>query len=542
MGILSDWLHTLFDFSSVRAAFLRLGMFFILVVGATLITRAALGRRITPEQPASPLGDLVPVEPGEVAHVDPEVVGTNLREPLSDDELEGRKLERVLFGAFIMAVLIAIALPVYFLREPSRTAAELNLFKKESIERGATLFANSSMPAYNPTKSLACANCHGTKGEGGDVPYVLQAQAPGQKAYQISWKAPALNSALLRFPRADDGTYGRPGTPMQPWGVPGGGAKGTQAINDLVNYIQSIQITPAQAKAVTANALKAAQTQAADNLQIQCAGLYTDRVTLANALYAALKQPAVTGANATPTCSDLPAAQTFQDDAQSAFDGAFPPVKVTSAITQAKQAIDGAPSINVPSQQQAYNEAVQWVSIRAKEKADDIAKATTLYNNDHAAAVQLIADTKTLLQKLQNTPGTDPTKIGDAKKAITAAQEALATLEKNGPSDIWQGQLLFENNCARCHTKGWSYFNMAMPLSAPLPSPNGSGAFGPNLTGGDAVRQFPQIADQIQFVQLGSQFQKLYGVRGIGSGRMPGFANVLTATQIQDIVEYERSL
>jgi mono/diheme cytochrome c family protein len=34
----------------------------------------------------------------------------------------------------------------------------------------------------------------------------------------------------------------------------------------------------------------------------------------------------------------------------------------------------------------------------------------------------------------------------------------------------------------------------------------------------------------------------LYGTRGISSGRMPHFGNVLSKEQIQAIVDYERSL
>ena len=61
------------------------------------------------------------------------------------------------------------------------------------------------------------------------------------------WKAPPLNTELLRFSPEEVEqiiTYGRPGTPMQPFGVLGGGAKNEQTIADLVAYIQSIQLTP----------------------------------------------------------------------------------------------------------------------------------------------------------------------------------------------------------------------------------------------------------------------------------------------------------
>ncbi len=54
--------------------------------------------------------------------------------------------------------------------------------------------------------------------------------------------------------------------------------------------------------------------------------------------------------------------------------------------------------------------------------------------------------------------------------------------------------------------------------------------------------QFPDIEDQISFIISGSQNAVGYGVNGIGSGRMPGFGNVLSEDQIRLIVEYERSM
>jgi mono/diheme cytochrome c family protein len=46
----------------------------------------------------------------------------------------------------------------------------------------------------------------------------------------------------------------------------------------------------------------------------------------------------------------------------------------------------------------------------------------------------------------------------------------------------------------------------------------------------------------INFIKQGSQFGARYGIQGQGSGRMPGFGNMLTDEQIQAIVEYVRSL
>ncbi len=100
------------------------------------------------------------------------------------------------------------------------------------------------------------------------------------------------------------------------------------------------------------------------------------------------------------------------------------------------------------------------------------------------------------------------------------------------------GQAGFMAMCARCHTKGASYDQ---------PEGQGAGgAFGPNLSGGVVLRQFPALSGGVQkhieYVTDGSEFQKSYGSQGIGSGRMPGFGKVLTEEQIDQIVLYERGL
>ena len=166
-----------------------------------------------------------------------------------DEMLEGPHLERVLGWTLFFAAIIAVALPIYWLREPNRQHESVHYFDEGAINRGATLFANSQMPAYDQAKSLQCANCHGTDLGGGStsVPHTFK---DGTGAF-VPWRAPALNTVLQRFSPDEVNqiiTYGRPGTPMQPWGVEGGGPKNDQSINDLVAYIASKQLTPAQAK------------------------------------------------------------------------------------------------------------------------------------------------------------------------------------------------------------------------------------------------------------------------------------------------------
>src|SRR5258708_3797065 len=101
----------------------------------------------------------------------PEHEPANLTPFLDDDALEGRRLERVLGWSLIMGMIIAIALPVYFIAEPNRQAKAKEAFLERSIQRGAVLFANKSSPNYDSTLSLLCADCHGDDGTGGSAQF-----------------------------------------------------------------------------------------------------------------------------------------------------------------------------------------------------------------------------------------------------------------------------------------------------------------------------------------------------------------------------------
>ena len=195
----------------------------------------------------------------------------NLTPFFDDEDLESRRLERVQAWSLIFAAVFAIALPLYWLREPTRQHQSINYFDKNAVARGATLFANAASPEYNAAVSLQCANCHGQGGKGGVAPTSIN-------GHKVLWKAPPLNTEALRFEEDTDClsqsrrqpnticnltdiiTYGRPGTPMVAWGVVGGGPKNDQSISDLVAYIESIQLTPAQSQAQEAAALAAAKS------------------------------------------------------------------------------------------------------------------------------------------------------------------------------------------------------------------------------------------------------------------------------------------
>lgn len=114
-----------------------------------------------------------------------------------------------------------------------------------------------------------------------------------------------------------------------------------------------------------------------------------------------------------------------------------------------------------------------------------------------------------------------------------SAQNTVIGLEAEIASGQEQslGAALFNTNCARCHTLGWSYGEPHAP---------GGGAFGPPLR--NVLEQFPEVQDHIDFVGEGTKFGEKYGRQGKSSGRMPHFNDVLTARQICEIVNYERRL
>jgi len=116
------------------------------------------------------------------------------------------------------------------------------------------------------------------------------------------------------------------------------------------------------------------------------------------------------------------------------------------------------------------------------------------------------------------------------------SDEAIASEARSSGLSTDSGETLFRTMCARCHTKGWSYGE---------PDVQGGGAFGPNLTNGDVLRQFPDRQKMIEFITDGTEYGKPYGERGMGGnegGGMPGFGQMLSPEQIAAIVDYVRSL
>jgi mono/diheme cytochrome c family protein len=382
----------------------------------------------------------------------------NLTPFFDDDVLEGPHLERVLGVALVALVISVVGLVAYFIWEPFRAADATAGFKDRSIERGAQLFAGPASPVYDSTKSLNCARCHGDTAQGGTANQIIKSvdprcdpqqkvdealaqSAPYCLPQQVAWAAPNLTLAALRYSRAQLTqivTYGRPGTPMPAWGVASGkGALNQQSIQDLVNYLESIAITPDKAQAGAAKDFQTTKTQ--------------------------LQTPEVRAA-----------ADKWVADSQ-------------AGLSSAQAELAALP----PDASEAQQSQLQGVVELARE------------------------------------------------------QLAIALEWQQTTQSATDGEILFMNNCARCHTRGWSYFDPTNPEANPAPGPMGGGAYGPNLRDDDVNMQFPSPLyddDLFQWISAGVPAFESYGVRGISSGRMPHFGAVLTKDQITAIEQYERSL
>jgi mono/diheme cytochrome c family protein len=161
------------------------------------------------------------------------------RKPYYDDEmLEGKRLERVqLLGVSLLGV-ITIALPLYWIFEPMRMDGAKVAQEDIFVEWGSELFATTAEGGFN------CAGCHGASGGGGSAPYNITDPNTGEVT-SVNWIAPALNTIFYRYDESEVTfilEYGRPFSPMSPWGLEGGGPMTSQQIETLIHKLRTLQI------------------------------------------------------------------------------------------------------------------------------------------------------------------------------------------------------------------------------------------------------------------------------------------------------------
>lgn len=166
-------------------------------------------------------------------------LAANRKEYYSDEELEGKKLERTQLLGIAFLVIITIGLPLYWVLEPGRQAGAEFGFEKRFAKWGSRNFAATADGGMN------CAGCHGgMNATGGVAPYAVTDPKTGE-VKAVSWKAPALNTVLYKFSEEEVRfilNYGRPFSPMSAWGTIGGGPLNDQSVQNLIDYLATIQI------------------------------------------------------------------------------------------------------------------------------------------------------------------------------------------------------------------------------------------------------------------------------------------------------------
>ena len=166
-------------------------------------------------------------------------LAANLKPHADDDTLETKVLDRSLTMGLAGLVIVGIGVPAYWLAEPARQENAVGNYQRIFENRGEGIYEE------------ACASCHAAGGVGGVAAHTIL-DGDGNFVASVNWRAPALNTVLLRYDR-DEVTYilnyGRSYSPMPAWGLPGGGSYTTQKVAEVIEYLASIQLSPEEARA-----------------------------------------------------------------------------------------------------------------------------------------------------------------------------------------------------------------------------------------------------------------------------------------------------
>lgn len=168
------------------------------------------------------------------------LIPSALRPGPSDEELERRFFVRMLAAGAALTIFFAIYLPAYLLREPYRLDQRTVGFAKQSVDRGRQMWEPPTDPAN--LRAVGCATCHGAEGEGGVRQFQGHTYAEPPLKYIVArYKAAGKNDLEIKQLIVDAIERGRPGTPMPTWGLLFGGPLNSEQVEDVVNFIYSIQ-------------------------------------------------------------------------------------------------------------------------------------------------------------------------------------------------------------------------------------------------------------------------------------------------------------
>ena len=433
----------------------------------------------------------------------------NLSKYRADDDLETKTLDRTLTVAVLLASILTIMIPLYYLGEQERQEGFVEEFDEVSVERGEHLY-----------EEFGCGNCHGVDGSGGAASYVEK-----RSGINVTWTAPAINNVFYRY---DDEEvrywliYGRANSPMPAWGLEGGGPMNDGQLDDLIEYMHHFQITQE-------SELRTIEM----NINSSLSRLDTSELLVENEI--ARQKELIQSVEEAP--SKLPVVEKAVQD--------------VTALLSKEGGIDtdeDGLSDSTETELSTYSASISEALGTSILNLDPDNEQSIPGRKDLSVAKGYLSQLESELINIRIvSEGYD--------KFINEAETGLAFLEKALDEKLWEvsfdeianstfdGDLekakravgLFNAYCARCHTAGYS-------AGVAYTKEIASGGLGPALRAGRANIQFKQREDLIDFIVKGSVNGKAYGVNGVGGGEMPGFGAVLPESDIALIIDYLRGM
>jgi mono/diheme cytochrome c family protein len=337
---------------------------------------------------------------------------------------------------------------------------------------------------------------------------------------------------------------------MPSWGVEGGGPLDSQQIDELLAYIEHLQLPQNEVVAAVEGKVSLELSRlsgAGESVAKTKASIEADIAALADAptQYEAVSDlPAelveiLTGsatctaetAAAVAAACDGDAADTDRDGVGDAAESALNAL-ISEMISGAPQSdsltVLGRISFNPNN---AFTTADGPTAI---PDLDQVADVVAEFENI-PRSLRLTLDSRQLLLENALIGLTFVTEAAKSER-WSIDFETVAAAEFDGNiADAQRGAALYNAYCARCHTAGYS-------AGLTFTQEAGSGALGPSLRDGRTAVQFPDEQDHLDFVIKGSAAGELYGLNGIGRGWMPAFGTVLSERDLALIVKFERAL
>ena len=433
----------------------------------------------------------------------------NLSKYRTDDDLETKTLDRTLTVAVLLASILTIMIPLYYLGEQERQEGFVEEFDEVSVERGEHLY-----------EEFGCGNCHGADGSGGAASYVEK-----RSGINVTWTAPAINNVFYRY---DDEEvrywliYGRANSPMPAWGLEGGGPMNDGQLDDLIEYMHHFQITQE-------SELRTIEM----NINSSLSRIETSELLVENEI--ARQKELIQSVEEAP--SKLPIVEKAVQDV-SAF------LSKEGGIDTDEDGLSDSTETELSTYSASISEALGTSILNL----DPDNEQSIPGRKDLSVAKGYLSQLESELINIRIvSEGYD--------KFINEAETGLEFLEKALEEKLWEvsfdeianstfdGDLekairavgLFNAYCARCHTAGYS-------AGVAYTKEIASGGLGPALRAGRANIQFKQREDLIDFIVKGSVNGKAYGVNGVGGGKMPGFGAVLPESDIALIIDYLRGM